>query len=87
MSKIAKIPDRIKPKFVPSKAFRIDTQVAQDSPVIDGPKTPADEAIEFFESNPSADEEPIKVYELRLEEDGGPNKDRAVGDTFSEPIV
>ena len=82
MSKAAEIPERINLKFVPSKAFHIDTQAAQDIPVIDGPKTPADEAIEFFESIPSTDEEPIKVYELRLEEDGGPNKDRAVSDVL-----
>ncbi|KAG9018392.1 hypothetical protein FRB93_000095 [Tulasnella sp. JGI-2019a] len=41
------------------------------------PKTPADEAIDFFRSSPSAGEEPLQVYELKLEEDGGPNKDRA----------
>lgn len=42
------------------------------------PKTPADEAINFFKSTPSAGEEPLQVYELKLEDDGGPNKDRAV---------
>ncbi|KAI0352373.1 glycoside hydrolase family 13 protein [Trametes cingulata] len=40
------------------------------------PKTPADEGIEFFESTGPADQ-PIRVYELRLDPDGGPNKDRA----------
>ena len=40
------------------------------------PKTPADEAIEFFES--AQIDEPIRVYELRLDPDGGPNKDRSV---------
>ena len=40
------------------------------------PKTPADEGIEFFESATS--QEPIRVYELRLDPDGGPNKDRSV---------
>ncbi|KAF8325872.1 glycoside hydrolase family 13 protein [Cantharellus anzutake] len=77
MSKLAEVSNKIIPKFLPSKASRIDTQLAQDGAVIDGPKTPADEAIDFFESIPSANEEPIQVYELRLEEDGGPNKDRA----------
>ncbi|KAF9054347.1 glycoside hydrolase family 13 protein [Panaeolus papilionaceus] len=38
------------------------------------PKTPADEAIDFFQSSPSDTESPIKVYELRLEPDGGPSK-------------
>lgn len=42
------------------------------------PKTPADEAIDFFESAPLPGDAPIQVYELKLEEDGGPNKDRAV---------
>ena len=41
------------------------------------PKTPADEGIEFFESA-VAQGEPIRVYELRLDPDGGPNKDRSV---------
>ncbi|KAJ7583415.1 glycoside hydrolase family 13 protein [Mycena floridula] len=40
------------------------------------PRTPADEAIEFFQSGSTLDS-PIKVYELRLEADGGPNKDRS----------
>ena len=40
------------------------------------PKTPADEGIEFFESISVT--ESIKVYELRLDPDGGPNKDRSV---------
>lgn len=43
-----------------------------------GPKTPADEGILFFESAPAPGDGPIIVYELKLEEDGGPNQDRAV---------
>ena len=42
------------------------------------PKTPADEGIEFFESAFSQGQPPIRVHELRLDPDGGPNKDRAV---------
>ena len=42
------------------------------------PKTPADEGIEFFESVAIKTDQPIHVYELRLDPDGGPNKDRAV---------
>lgn len=42
------------------------------------PKTPADEGIDFFESAFKAGERPINVYELQLEPDGGPSKDRAV---------
>jgi glycogen debranching enzyme len=37
------------------------------------PKTPADEGIEFFQSAVQRDT-PIRVYELRLDSDGGPNK-------------
>lgn len=46
-------------------------------PKTPGPKTPADEAITFFESGFKSDE-PIRVYELALDPDGGPNKDRQV---------
>lgn len=42
------------------------------------PKTPADEAIDFFESAFRQGEEDIRVYELQLDPDGGPNKDRSV---------
>jgi glycogen debranching enzyme len=42
------------------------------------PKTPADEGKEFFLSPRSEREQPIRVYELRLDPDGGPNKQRSV---------
>ena len=41
------------------------------------PKTPADEGLEFFQSTVLGDK-PIQVYELRLDADGGPNKDASV---------
>jgi len=41
------------------------------------PKTPQDEGIFWFEHVDSKGE-PIQVYELKLESDGGPNKDRMV---------
>ncbi|KAF8074817.1 glycoside hydrolase family 13 protein [Lyophyllum atratum] len=41
------------------------------------PKTPADEGIEFFQSLSQPGEAPIRVYELRLDTDGGPHKDRS----------
>lgn len=41
------------------------------------PKTPADEGIEFFQSATLGDQ-PIRVYELRLDDDGGPVKDASV---------
>ncbi|KXN86634.1 Glycogen debranching enzyme [Leucoagaricus sp. SymC.cos] len=40
------------------------------------PRTPADEGLDFFSSAPTHGQEPIRVYELRLDPDGGPNKDR-----------
>ena len=43
------------------------------------PKTPAEEGLEFFGSAVKPGEGPIKVYELRLSEDGGPSKDLQVG--------
>lgn len=50
------------------------------SPAVDpaAPKTPADEGIEFFEFASVDNHAPIRVYELPLDPDGGPNKDRAV---------
>jgi glycogen debranching enzyme len=42
------------------------------------PKTPADEGIDFFQSNLNVGESPIRVYELHLGPDGGPDKDRTV---------
>lgn len=42
------------------------------------PKTPADEGIEFFQSQFKSGDAPIRVYELHLDIDGGPHKDRSV---------
>ncbi|KAF8892098.1 glycoside hydrolase family 13 protein [Infundibulicybe gibba] len=41
------------------------------------PKTPADEGLEFFQSQIYPGEAPIRVYELRLDVDGGPRKDHS----------
>jgi glycogen debranching enzyme len=41
------------------------------------PKTPQDEGIFWFEHGDNKGD-PIQVYELELEPDGGPNKDRMV---------
>jgi hypothetical protein len=49
---------------------------AADEPTT--PKTPADEGLEFFEFASVDNKAPIRVYELPLDPDGGPNKDRAV---------
>jgi glycogen debranching enzyme len=42
------------------------------------PKTPADDGIDFFESAIRHGEAPVRVYELPLEPDGGPDKSREV---------
>ena len=41
-------------------------------------RTPADEGIAFFESDTASGDVPIRVWELPLEPDGGPSKDREV---------
>jgi glycogen debranching enzyme len=50
------------------------------------PKTPADEGIDFFESEIRHGEAPVRVYELPLEPDGGPSKSREVR-LGSNPII
>lgn len=50
------------------------------------PKTPQDEGIFWFEHG-DAKGEPIQVYELKLEPDGGPNKDRMVRRSARPPNV
>ncbi|KAG8899597.1 hypothetical protein FRB99_006561, partial [Tulasnella sp. 403] len=55
----------------------IDIPVPTAADLASAPKTPADEAIDFFGNAPAPGDAPIQVYELKLEEDGGPNKDRA----------
>ena len=42
------------------------------------PKTPADEAIDFFDNAVIPGETPIQVFELKLDPDGGPSKDKSV---------
>ncbi|KAJ6518635.1 glycoside hydrolase family 13 protein [Mycena sanguinolenta] len=64
------------PKRSGSKSSVSSSQSSPISPTT--PKTPADEAIEFFESYAVAPgDTPIQVYELRLESDGAPHKDRS----------
>ena len=59
---------------IPADGYPVDT----DSKTPKTPKTPADEGIEFFESSSVAGQAPIRVYELKLDDDGGPNKDLSV---------
>lgn len=51
-------------------------------PKTPGVRTPADEAISFFESGFQPGAGPIRVYELALDPDGGPNKDRQVSTCY-----
>lgn len=66
----------------PARASRANIPPVTIPPVLadqpNTPKTPADEAIDFFQRAAAPSDPPVKVYELRLEEDGGPNKERAV---------
>ncbi|KAI0792141.1 glycoside hydrolase family 13 protein [Abortiporus biennis] len=62
----------------PPKKFDAKSDATSASPVTPKtPKTPADEGIDFFESAFKQGEEPISVYELQLDPDGGPNEDRS----------
>ncbi|KAJ3786515.1 glycoside hydrolase family 13 protein [Lentinula aff. detonsa] len=58
-----------------SKSSASSASSSPISPVT--PKTPADEGIEFFQSPLTPGEAPLRVYELRLDIDGGPHKDRS----------
>ena len=52
------------------------------------PKTPADEGIEFFQAEIHPGESPIRVYELRLDPDGGPSKELSVSSYLSpNPVL
>lgn len=69
-------------KDTPSQRLDLSLSEAQHGPdEIDNaphtPRTPADEGKEFFSSERSQYEQPIRVYELRLDPDGGPNKQRS----------
>ena len=52
--------------------------ISPSSTTYPAPKTPADEGIEFFQSEIHLGESPIRVYELRLDPDGGPSKELSV---------
>ncbi len=53
------------------------------------PKTPADEAIAYFEKKKEGEgeeggkEEEVKVWELMLEDDGGPSYEKSVSQVCS----
>ncbi|KAG8949849.1 hypothetical protein FRC04_008152 [Tulasnella sp. 424] len=69
--------DAGKSKPKPALPPKVDIPVPSAADHASAPKTPADEAIDFFESAPLPGDAPIQVYELKLEEDGGPNKSKA----------
>lgn len=51
------------------------------------PRTPADEAIAFFSgSEASADGALLQVWELSLEDDGGPSYEKSVGCPLSKTV-
>ncbi|KIK60308.1 glycoside hydrolase family 13 protein [Collybiopsis luxurians FD-317 M1] len=61
---------------IPGSGTKSSSSSSASSP-ISPPKTPADEGIEFFQSPVTSGEAPLRVYELRLDTDGGPRKDRS----------
>ncbi|KAF9078072.1 glycoside hydrolase family 13 protein [Rhodocollybia butyracea] len=61
---------------IPNSGAVSSSSSSASSPVTP-PKTPADEGIEFFQSPITPGESPLRVYELRLDIDGGPHKDRS----------
>jgi glycogen debranching enzyme len=65
---------------IPSNGKKASSSSSSTSPVSPTTplKTPADEGIEFFQSQVTPGESPLRVYELRLDVDGGPHKDRSV---------
>ncbi|KAJ7070105.1 glycoside hydrolase family 13 protein [Mycena amicta] len=65
-----------KPAVAIPKPSQSKSSSSKSSP-IEPPKTPADEGIEFFQSNIAPGETPIQVYELRLDQDGAPHKDHS----------
>lgn len=73
MSKTDQLKSKLKSVIIPE-----NTPLSADTDGTKTPKTPADEGIDFFESAFKQGEKPIQVYELQLDPDGGPNKDRSV---------
>ena len=61
---------------IPSSGLNKEHSSHEEIPIT--PKTPADEGIDFFEAGVSRGEAPIRVYELRLDPDGGPTKELSV---------
>lgn len=59
-------------------SFGLKNERIGDEEVPITPKTPADEGIDFFEAGVTEGEAPIRVYELRLDPDGGPSKELSV---------
>jgi glycogen debranching enzyme len=51
------------------------------------PKTPQDEALAYFSSEESHTGEPVQVWELWLEDDGGPDERKSVSWSVSHLIT
>jgi hypothetical protein len=54
------------------------------SPAPKTPKTPADEAVNFFSNERKQGEKPVQVWELVLEDDGGPGEGKSVSDRLDQ---
>ncbi|KAL5531515.1 hypothetical protein ACEPAG_4392 [Sanghuangporus baumii] len=77
MSNTQKAKDKTSGERVASPTIVIPPNNIMSSTAPKTPKTPADEGIDFFESAAIPGEAPIQVYELKLDPDGGPSKDKS----------
>jgi hypothetical protein len=57
---------------------------APTTPGYKTPKTPQDEALAYFSSEETHQGEPVQVWELWLEDDGGPDDRKSVSHLFLE---
>ncbi|KAF7796344.1 hypothetical protein EIP86_007521 [Pleurotus ostreatoroseus] len=74
MAKARKINQKV---IIPKHDPTAESLSSADARTPKTPKTPADEGLDFFEAALKDGEPAIRVYELRLDPDGGPNKERA----------
>lgn len=66
---------------VAPKGLRLPTDSQAPTPGPKTPKTPQDEALAYFSSSESHTGEPVQVWELWLEDNGGPDERKSVSYT------
>ena len=84
MAKARKINQKV---IIPKHDPTAESLSSADARTPKTPKTPADEGLDFFEAALKDGEPAIRVYELRLDPDGGPNKERAVRTQSSHDAI